>query len=478
MGRTTLVAGVATFAAHWVVVLVALAQGYGWHRDEFYYFQCGQHLALGYVDHPLLAPLLARGVQEVFGADLVVLRLIAGLCHAVVVGCACQLARDMNGGVWAERIAGLAVFGAPVLLGATSMFGATALDLAMWALLWLCAVRLRREATLKLWVFTGLVLGLGLLSKVSIVLFAVSLCLASVLTDSRPVLRGRGPMLAVGLVVLFAAPFVVWQATHGFPFQEFSESVRQGTRDEGVGSFLVGQLGMGPMALLLLALATWAFWKRTMPKEDRFVLVTCLIGFVLAILAGGKPYYVAALYLGPIAIGARVLERRWSAGRALEAVFAGCAGAGLCVGAPVLPPLTYKELGLSDLNDVPAEMLGWDELVSAVDAASKEHSVADVWALNYGVAGAVQLKGEPGTRIWCAHNSYWFWSPPPTPLERVLFVAHRSSFLQARFRSVRLLRRVSNRHGVPNEESGVGIFLCEHPTGPTATLWSDLRSFN
>ena len=65
----------AAIAGGVVVVLLVVANRYGWHRDEFYYVKSGQNLAWGYVDNPPLMPFIARVATEIAPGNLVVFRL-------------------------------------------------------------------------------------------------------------------------------------------------------------------------------------------------------------------------------------------------------------------------------------------------------------------------------------------------------------------------------------------------------------------
>ena len=65
-------------------VLMALSTRYGFHRDELYFLDCARHLQAGYVDQPVLTPLLAWVSLSLFGVSLPGLRLwpaLGGLGH-------------------------------------------------------------------------------------------------------------------------------------------------------------------------------------------------------------------------------------------------------------------------------------------------------------------------------------------------------------------------------------------------------------
>ena len=82
---------------------------YGIFRDELYYLACGRHLDWGYVDHPPLVALLARGVTAIFGESLVALRAVTALISAAAILLAGALARRLGGGAYAQGLAALAV---------------------------------------------------------------------------------------------------------------------------------------------------------------------------------------------------------------------------------------------------------------------------------------------------------------------------------------------------------------------------------
>lgn len=57
-----------------VGALIAMAHGYGYHRDELYFLVAGEHLAWSYPDQGPLTPLIAHLMSEIAPASLTVLR--------------------------------------------------------------------------------------------------------------------------------------------------------------------------------------------------------------------------------------------------------------------------------------------------------------------------------------------------------------------------------------------------------------------
>src|SRR3954468_6294116 len=101
--------------------------GYGYFIDEFYYIACARRPALGYVDHPPLAPLLLALVRAVAGESLLVIRTPAFLCGAVVTWATGRMAYEFGAGRFAARSAAVIVALAPGLLAMTGFFSVNAL---------------------------------------------------------------------------------------------------------------------------------------------------------------------------------------------------------------------------------------------------------------------------------------------------------------------------------------------------------------
>jgi 4-amino-4-deoxy-L-arabinose transferase-like glycosyltransferase len=88
---------------------LALAARYGRHRDEYYFIDCGKHLAFGYVDHAPMVPWLAGASTRLFGDSLVMLRMPSILAGAGAIWLTILLARRFGANVFGQALAGMAL---------------------------------------------------------------------------------------------------------------------------------------------------------------------------------------------------------------------------------------------------------------------------------------------------------------------------------------------------------------------------------
>ena len=186
-----------------LALLVPILGRYGWHRDELYFLAAGRHLALGYVDFPLLTAVAARLVDATIGPSLVSLRLLSSLLAVVAAVAAGAIAREFGAGQRLQVLATAAWLVTPYALGGAVLFHPTFLELAATALALLAAVRLVVRSEPRQWLLLGLWGGLGLESKYTIVV-PLAAFLAGCALWRRDLLVRRealfGVLIALGLL--------------------------------------------------------------------------------------------------------------------------------------------------------------------------------------------------------------------------------------------------------------------------------------
>ena len=193
-----------------VHVAANLLGGYGYFRDELYYIACAKRLGAGYVDHPPFSIWLLALVRLLIGDSVFALRLVPAVTSALSVALVCGLVLKMRGGRAALIVAALAFACSGQLLGYHTFYSMNSLDILFWLVAAYLLVGLVEEPTTRRWLLLGLVLGLGLLNKTSVLWLGAGIAAALLLTDLRPQLKTRGPWLAGATALVVFSPFVLY----------------------------------------------------------------------------------------------------------------------------------------------------------------------------------------------------------------------------------------------------------------------------
>ncbi len=480
------------FALH-----LALSSRYGFHRDEPYYVACGLELEWCYVDHPPFVPLLARAAFELFGPSLLALRCLAGAASAALVLLAGALTRELGGAAWAQRLAALAVLGAPLFLLSGGLFQTVVFDQVVWLAALLVFARALREERSNRLVALGAVIGLGLLVKHTIVLLALSTALALLFTAQRRWLATRWAWAALAIALACAAPSLLWQAEHGWPTLAFAAANgARAAREFPPTAFAALQLVlMGPVTAPLVILGLLHLWRhRTEEGRSPYRALALLYPLALApfLLRGGKPYYVGPLFPLLFAAGAVALERiararGWKRGLVIApaAVVLGAAPLAWMV-LPLAPRRMFAEHQDAWPHSDFREMFGWPELVEQL-AQARERLPADerehvgVLTDSYGEASVVTLLGAARElpRGASSHNQLFFHGPPRArdggEPRVVLVIARSRQWLERCFEEVEDAGALEIPLGVRNEAAAKRIYICRRPRAPWSELWPALR---
>ena len=144
-----------------LLVHLVTAGRYGYFRDELYFLDCGRHLDWGYVDCAPLIALYAK-VALLLGGSLPVLRSLAALAGAARVALTMLLARELGGGRFSQALAGLCALSAPIYLGVDSILTMNGFESLFWMGCVFFLIRIVRMGDSRLWLWFGVLAGLGL----------------------------------------------------------------------------------------------------------------------------------------------------------------------------------------------------------------------------------------------------------------------------------------------------------------------------
>lgn len=461
-------------------LLLSLASRYGYHRDELYFIEAGEHLAWGYVDQPPFTPFVARLSSSVFGESVTAIRVLPAAAAALTVVITSLLVRELGGGRRAQVLAAAAVAGSGFALGTGHLLATATFDLLAWmALIWLTA-RLLRTGDARWWLPFGAVAGLALLNKHLVVLLAVAVVAGAAVERRWDVLRVPWLLSGGVLAALIALPNLLWQADNSWPQVEMAVAISNRLAGENRTLLLPGQLVLlGPLLAPLLFVGIRWLVRPGAGRPFRPLLWAWVVAVVLTFASAGRPYYPIPLAIAALAAGTIAWESRW-----VIAVIVVSAITVAPIALPLLPADQLSEVPLDDANEPLRETVGWPELADQVAAIvdrlpADERERVVIMTATYGEAGALDRFG-PARHLpepYSPHNNYWHWRRPTDDGAPVIVVRYPAQFLAPYFETCREVDRVDNSHNVDNEVQGTPIVLCRGPVGGWSEVWPALRHY-
>ncbi|MFC2094764.1 glycosyltransferase family 39 protein, partial [Bacteroidota bacterium] len=233
---------------------------YGLFRDEFYYLACANRIQLGYVDHPPLSIYVLAVWKSLFGDAMFVIRIVPAIISSATVFMIGLFTMRLGGGKTAVIISTIAFMLTPILLGMNTIYSMNAFDFFFWITSAYFFLRIIQRESVpsgdgnpKLWIVLGVVLGLGLLNKTSILWLGAGIFAGTIFTPLRRDLKTRYPYLAALIALLIFSPFIIWNLTHDLAHLEFMRNAAS-RKYSGLTpiSFILDQvLILNPLAIII-----------------------------------------------------------------------------------------------------------------------------------------------------------------------------------------------------------------------------------
>ncbi|HEY6339648.1 MAG TPA: glycosyltransferase family 39 protein [Candidatus Sulfotelmatobacter sp.] len=481
---------------------------YGFHRDELQTLSDALHMDWGFVAYPPFTPFMERIGLDLFGTSMVGLRLFAVIAQAAAIVVTGLMARELGGGRLAQTAAALAVALSPLPMFEGTEFQYSTFDYLWWVLIAYFVIRLLKSDAPNMdgpntngrnqdrrWCLAiGAIVGLGLMTKYTMVFYAAGIVGGIVLTRARRFLASGWFWAAIALAFVICLPNLVWQARHDFISLHFLRYIHR--RDVGEGraeGFIWLQFRV---CTNLASTPLWIAGLIGFFRDRRYRMLAWMyvIPLALFLIAKGRFYYLAGAYPMLMAMGAAAGERwakslsrgwRWAAEGVFFTALAAC---GLFVAAIILPLASsgpLKEFALKNNGDL-REEIGWHELVKAVAAVRdslppEQKENFRVLVGNYGEGGAIEILGPeynlpPPISLT---NSAWFRGYPTPPPSTLIVVGWSRHQVEETFTACLLAGHNGNPYGVKNEESEdhPDIFVCGPPRKPWPQFWDDEQRF-
>jgi hypothetical protein len=433
---------VAYISAALLVLHLLTASRYGYFGDEMYHLACGEHLAWGYVDQPPLIALVAWLVRHTLGTSLLAIRFVPALAGAATVLVTGAIARELGGGRFAQALAALCVACSSVYLVINYLFSMNSWEPLLWMACAYVVILIIKTGNQKLWLWFGLLSGIGLENKYSIAVFGFGIVVGLLLTPERKALAHKWIWLAGALAFAIFLPNLLWNFQHHFPFLELMRNIRASGRDVVLGpaQYVLQQIMiMNPLTfpVWLTGIVYLFFSRKATPY--RLLGWTFAAVFAAFFVLHGKDYYTSPVYPMVLAAGAVALEsvtrnRPGIWGRVIFLMLLLAATAAIIpLNLPLLSPnrlvryveafplkprASEKAHARAELPHYFAWQFGWPEMVREVarvyhSLPPDEQAKTAIIGNNFAESGAIDLLGPKYglPKSIGGHQSYWLWGP-------------------------------------------------------------------
>jgi 4-amino-4-deoxy-L-arabinose transferase-like glycosyltransferase len=478
---------------------------YGFFRDELYYAACGEHLAWGYVDHAPLIAVVARVSRWLLGDRLYALRLFPALASGAKVFLTGWMVRELGGGRTAQALAATGVFVAPIFIVFDNFLSMNAFEPVFWMGCAAIALHILNQGNERLWLLFGVVAGLGLLNKHSMLLLLFGVFAGLLVTSERKLLANKWVWLASLVALGISLPNLIWEMRHGWPLVEVLEnSARLKNAAVTPVEFIFEQtLLVHPLATPTWLAGLYFYLRAKDGRRYRFLGWSYLVVLGTLLVFKGRIYYLAPAYPMLFAAGGVWLEK-WTQERNRQwlnpAMLGSLAAGGLAVAPLALPVLPVEaaakyarfwrveriKVENHDLGKLPqlfADMFGWENQVATVarvysSLPAQERSKCAILAGNYGEASAIDYFGRSYglPKAISGHNSYYLWGPRNYSGEVVISIGLPLEQLRPLFGQIEQVATIKHEYAMP-DENDIPVFICRAPRMSLQQAWPRLKEY-
>jgi 4-amino-4-deoxy-L-arabinose transferase-like glycosyltransferase len=478
-----------------VLVLLALAGAYGFHRDEMYFIIAGRHPDFGYVDQPPLTPLLSAAAAQLLGASPLAVRILPAVVTGLGILLVADMARLLGGSRRAQVFAAglLAASGwmAAGHLDVTATFDVFFWTVALWLLIPILAAPDPRTEWRR-WLALGLVMGIALENKTLPVFLGASLAGGVLLCRRWDVIRAPGLWAAMAIAAVIWLPNLVWQAANSWPQLTMAQAISSG--QQAIGDRvkeIVDLLALSGPLLFPVAIVGLVWLLRCEDSRPwRALGVALVIDVVLMFVTAGKSYYAGGFIPLAMAAGAIRVDGWLSRGRVrikwavLAPAAIGSAVIMALIGLPIVPPEDLHGTPIPSIYSESIAQVGWQQLADQVESVANslpadQRANAVIVTAAYGQYGALTFYGHNLPPLYSGHNSVWYWGHPADGAGPIIVVGYwRKAPPPLVFTDCAIEAAVDNGMDLPTQEQGTPIWVCRGTTAPWSQIWPQLKHIN
>lgn len=369
-------------------------------EDEAYYRIWGLYPALSYYDHPPMIGWWITAGQMFFGDTIFAVRalvVILGVVGSAVLWRTAVILFD-------RRVAGWAVLflNCSLLVGIGGILATPdAPSVFFWGLsLWALA-ELVRSQNANWWLMVGLVAGLGLLSKYSLLFLGVGIVLWLVWVPEARRWWSAWQLWVGGLIALLCfLPVLYWNHLHDWAsfYKQFGRAGAGGYTAKYIFEFLGAVLGLlNPLIAILAILGGASLFKKALKKDTVAALLwlTCL-PFVIYLVYHSLHSRVQANWPAPLFPTFALMAAVFVAGISDERRFwKRWAGAGVLLGLVVALLVqihaVWSITGQLARKDPTFQLRGWPQIGNELTDIARREQAGFVVTTSYGLNGQIDF---------------------------------------------------------------------------------------
>jgi hypothetical protein len=420
------------------------------HRDEYLYYEQGQHLDFGYLENPPLIGLLAR-MSSMMGGSFFWIKFWPALFGVFTLIAMAGIVRELGGKIFAQIVAMLGISFSAYMRN-HFLFQPNFLDIFFWTLSAYYLIRYINSKQDRYLFLLAIALALGWWSKYSILFFAVAIFISIVISSHRAILKQKKFWYAMAVGFLIIIPNLLWQQVHNWPLVHHMNELRE-TQLRYINrlDFVKEQLLMLlPVSFVWIGGLIWLF------RQKKFMVIALAYLFVIILLmmGSGKGYYALGAYPMLLAAGSVWLQKSTEKRKVFRALSVTLI---LMLSLPLVPILLpmqspqdmasfnkkygIEKIGLLKWEDQQihplqqdfADMLGWKELsqkserfFNSLSDSIKNATI--VYCRNYGFAAALKYFSTDrhfSANVISDNGTFLLWIPKNLWFRNLLFVGRK-----------------------------------------------------
>lgn len=230
--------------------------------EEAYYWNYANHLDMGYLDHPPMVAVLIKITTLLFGTNEFGVRISTLVCWFITSWFIFKLTNLIvkDSGIYALLL--LSIF--PFFFLQSMVITPDQPLILCWAATLYSLFRALVKNESQYWYAVGIWIGLGLLSKYTMVLLGfATLIYVSFVPEYRGWFKRKEPYLCALIALLFFTPVIYWNATHAWASFAFQSTRRFNAMDD----FSFYQY-LGLLLLFLTPLGLYSLWTLYRPQNS------------------------------------------------------------------------------------------------------------------------------------------------------------------------------------------------------------------